>query len=379
MTGSQVRQKFLDYFAAHDHRIVRSSSLVPANDPTLLFTNAGMNQFKDVFLGLEKARLLARQLLPEVRPRGRQAQRSGECRIHPAPSHVFRDARQLLVRRLLQGRRHRVRLGARSRKNTAFRRTGFTSPYSARTTTPSGSGRRSPAFRRTASSASMRRTTSGRWARPVPAVRARRSTTTWASKPPNRAASTSSFPSDAGGRFVEIWNLVFMQYDRDVAGVADAAAAAVHRHRHGPGARGCGDAGQALQLRDATCIRRSSTAPPSCSRSSTARTSAANASLRIAADHARATDIPDQRRRGALERRAAAMCCARSCGAPCGTRGGSGSTEPFLYQLTGFVAELMRPCLSRAARIHPARRPHRQGRRAPLRDDVPDGRARLQR
>ena len=54
MTGSDTRQKFLDYFAARGHRIVRSSSLVPANDPTLLFTNAGMNQFKDVFLGAEK-------------------------------------------------------------------------------------------------------------------------------------------------------------------------------------------------------------------------------------------------------------------------------------------------------------------------------------
>src|SRR4051812_21897116 len=54
MTGSQVRQKFLDYFSARGHRVVRSSSLMPANDPTLLFTNAGMNQFKDVFLGQEK-------------------------------------------------------------------------------------------------------------------------------------------------------------------------------------------------------------------------------------------------------------------------------------------------------------------------------------
>src|SRR5229473_1279163 len=54
MTGNEIRQKFLDYFAAQDHRIVRSSSLVPANDPTLLFTNAGMNQFKDVFTGMEK-------------------------------------------------------------------------------------------------------------------------------------------------------------------------------------------------------------------------------------------------------------------------------------------------------------------------------------
>src|SRR5579885_3404433 len=54
LTGSQIREKFLDYFAQQGHRKVHSSSLVPANDPTLLFTNAGMNQFKDVFLGLEQ-------------------------------------------------------------------------------------------------------------------------------------------------------------------------------------------------------------------------------------------------------------------------------------------------------------------------------------
>jgi len=53
MTGHEIRQKFLDYFAGRGHRVVRSSPLLPANDPTLLFTNAGMNQFKDVFLGLE--------------------------------------------------------------------------------------------------------------------------------------------------------------------------------------------------------------------------------------------------------------------------------------------------------------------------------------
>jgi alanyl-tRNA synthetase len=54
LTGSEIRRKFLDFFVQKGHKEVHSSSLVPANDPTLLFTNAGMNQFKDVFLGLEK-------------------------------------------------------------------------------------------------------------------------------------------------------------------------------------------------------------------------------------------------------------------------------------------------------------------------------------
>jgi alanyl-tRNA synthetase len=54
LTGSEIRRMFLDFFVQKGHKEVHSSSLVPANDPTLLFTNAGMNQFKDVFLGLEK-------------------------------------------------------------------------------------------------------------------------------------------------------------------------------------------------------------------------------------------------------------------------------------------------------------------------------------
>ncbi|MGH7406887.1 MAG: alanine--tRNA ligase-related protein, partial [Candidatus Methylomirabilales bacterium] len=54
LSGGEVRDAFLRYFAERGHSIVRSSSLVPKDDPTLLFTNAGMVQFKDVFLGREQ-------------------------------------------------------------------------------------------------------------------------------------------------------------------------------------------------------------------------------------------------------------------------------------------------------------------------------------
>src|SRR5437868_15062257 len=54
MKSHEVRQGFIDYFARHGHRPVESSRLIPEGDPTLLFTNAGMNQFKNLFLGLEQ-------------------------------------------------------------------------------------------------------------------------------------------------------------------------------------------------------------------------------------------------------------------------------------------------------------------------------------
>ena len=124
LTGNEIRRAFLDFFAQNDHRVVRSSSLVPIGDPTLLFTNAGMNQFKDVFLGLEQRDYSARDLGAEVRPRRRQAQRSGKRRLHQSAPHLLRDAGEFLLRRLLQEGCDRVCLGT----GDLFRRGRFGLP-----------------------------------------------------------------------------------------------------------------------------------------------------------------------------------------------------------------------------------------------------------
>jgi alanyl-tRNA synthetase len=75
MKVADIREKFLDFFASKGHTKVASSSLVPGNDPTLLFTNSGMVQFKDVFTGKDKRPYTRGHLQPAFGARGRQAQR----------------------------------------------------------------------------------------------------------------------------------------------------------------------------------------------------------------------------------------------------------------------------------------------------------------
>ena len=217
MTGHEIRQSFLDYFADRGHRVVRSSSLVPANDPTLLFTNAGMNQFKDVFLGLEKrdySRATSSQKCVRAGGKHNDLENVGYTRRHHtffemlgnfsfgdyfkaeaidfAWELVTSDLRPpqgaALRHRFPRGRRRRsaVAEGRRRAQGRIFRLDEKDNFWQMGETGPCGP-------------CSEIHYDLGR-------------------KPPNRAASTSSFPSDAGGRFVEIWNLVFMQYDRDASG-----------------------------------------------------------------------------------------------------------------------------------------------------------------
>ena len=74
MTSAEIRKKFLDFFLSKGHTIVPSAPIVVKNDPTLMFTNAGMNQFKDYFLGNKKAALSPGGRYAEMSPRQRQAQ-----------------------------------------------------------------------------------------------------------------------------------------------------------------------------------------------------------------------------------------------------------------------------------------------------------------
>jgi alanyl-tRNA synthetase len=115
MKAAEIRQTFLKFFESKGHAIVPSSPVVPGDDPTLLFTNAGMNQFKDVFLGFDKRPYSRAPRRQKCIRAGRQAQRPRQRRLHRAPPHVLRDAGQLQLRRLLQEGRDQLRVGAADR------------------------------------------------------------------------------------------------------------------------------------------------------------------------------------------------------------------------------------------------------------------------
>ena len=180
MKSAQIRRLFLDYFVAQGHREVPSSSLVPADDPTLLFTNAGMVQFKRTFLGKEHREYKPRRDLPEVRPGGgkhNDLEQVGHTKRH----HTFFE----MLGNFSFGdyfKRDAIRYAwefVTANALSASRRTGSASPCTTATPRLAPSGRRSPDFRTIAFTVWATRTTSGRWATPGRAGRARRSMWTW--------------------------------------------------------------------------------------------------------------------------------------------------------------------------------------------------------
>ena len=301
MTGSQIRQKFLDYFAERGHRVVRSSSLVPANDPTLLFTNAGMNQFKDVFLGQEKrdyTRAASSQKCVRAGGKHNDLDNVGYTRRH----HTFfemlgnfsfgdyfkseaiafawelitkdyglpKDKLYVTVFREDDEAEELWQKVAGVPKDRIFRLDEKDNFWQMGETGPCG-----------------------------PCSEIHYDLRAAEAGPRARAVSRTI----RGGRFVEIWNLVFMQFDRDCHRQADAAAQAFDRYRHGTGAHRGRPAGQAHELRDRPAAARSSTAPASCSTKTLRR----GRSHRHGAAHQRRSrprhGVPDQRWRAAFERR----------------------------------------------------------------------------
>jgi alanyl-tRNA synthetase len=334
MTGSQIRQKFLDYFAERGHRVVRSSSLVPANDPTLLFTNAGMNQFKDVFLGQEKrdyVRAASSQKCVRAGGKHNDLDNVGYTRRH----HTFFEM-----------------LGNFS-FGDYFQKEAIAYAWELMT---KGYGLPKDrlyftVFREDDVAERLWQEVCG-----VPKDRIFRldeDSNFWemgATGPcgPNSEihydlgpeAGTGSMPHDPGERFVEIWNLVFMQFDRDSSGKLT------------PLPKPSVDTGMGLERMAAIMQGKLTNYEtdlllPIIDRAGElfnmpyGNSNRIDTALRINADHARSTAflindgiLPSNEGRGYVLRKIMrrAMRNARMVGV----------SDPYLYQLTGFVAEHMR-------------------------------------
>jgi alanyl-tRNA synthetase len=340
VTGHQIRQKFLDFFAARGHRVVPSSSLVPANDPTLLFTNAGMNQFKDVFLGLEKRdyrRACSAQKCVRAGGKHNDLENVGYTRRH----HTFFE----MLGNFSFGDYFKAEAIDFAWELVTKE---FALPKDRLWIT---------IFRDDDEAFELWRKVAG-----VPAERIFRldeKDNFWQMGETGPCGPCSEihydlgpeaaepgheherFPSDCGGRYVEIWNLVFMQYDRDPEG------------RLTPLPRPSIDTGMGLERIAAVLQGKISNyecdlLAPLVERAaellgaSPGVDAKTDVALRIAADHARATAflihdgvVPSNEGRGYVLRKIMrrAMRHARRIS----------TGDPFLYQLTGYVAELMRP------------------------------------
>ena len=357
MTGNEIRAKFLDYFAGQRHKIVRSSSLVPASDPTLLFTNAGMNQFKEIFLGLEKrdyTRATSSQKCVRAGGKHNDLENVGYTRRH----HTFFEM-----------------LGNFS-FGDYFKRDAIAFAWEL-VTSPNWFGMPKDklyvtVFREDDEAEELWQQVAG-----VPKDRIFRldeKDNFWqmgetgpcgpcseihydlGPQTTEKGREHEQFPLDGGGRFVEIWNLVFMQYDRANDGAMT------------PLPRPSIDTGMGLERVAAIMQGKLSTYDTDLIRPIIDRAAELmhvefgadakiDTALRINADHARATEflihdgvIPSNDGRGYVLRKV--MRRAMRNGRLAGT------SEPYLHKLTGFVADFMKPAypelresMERVARI----------------------------
>jgi alanyl-tRNA synthetase len=339
MTGFETRRKFLDFFAERGHREVRSSSLVPANDPTLLFTNAGMNQFKDVFLGLEKrdySRATTSQKCVRAGGKHNDLDNVGYTRRHLTffemlgnfsfGDYFKREAIAYaweLITKEYSLPKDRLYF-------TVFREDDDAERLWQEVTGVS----KSRIFRLDEKDNFWQMGDTGPCG---PCSEIHFDMGPHAASP---VREHEQFPSDAGDRFVEIWNLVFMQFDRDDSGKLT------------PLPKPSIDTGMGLDRLSAVLQGKLSVFETDLIRpiidqagelfgKSYGEDERADVVLRINADHARSTAflindgvLPSNEGRGYVLRKIMrrAMRNARMIG----------TADPYLYKLTGFVAEHMR-------------------------------------
>ena len=314
MSGvNEIRSSFLDYFARQRPRgrAVVAARAAQRPDPDVHQCRHGAVQER--LHRPREAPLRARDHRAEMRARRRQAQRPRQCRLHRAPPHLLRDARQLLVRRLLQGPRHRARLepghqGVRAADRSPDWSPSIVDDDQAFDLWKKIAGLPESKIIRIAGSDNFWQMGDTGPCGPCSEI--------FYDHGPHIPGGPPGSPDAEGDRFIEIWNLVFMQYEQLARRQARRPAAALDRHRHGARAHRRGAAGHARQLQDRS-VRRDHLA-----RRRSDRRRARRPARRVASRHRRSSarvGVPDRRRRAALERRAAAMCSAASCAAPCAT------------------------------------------------------------
>ena len=340
MTGNDIRQRFLDFFQAHGHRVVRSSSLLPANDPTLLFANAGMNQFKEVFLGLEKrdyTRATTSQKCVRAGGKHNDLENVGYTRRHHTffemlgnfsfgdyfKADAIRFAWDLVTKEY-------------GMPKDRLYVTVFREDDEAEQLWQSVAGvPRDRIFRLDEKDNFWQMGETGPCG---PCSEIHYDLGPEGAEP---GREHEQFPLDGGGRFVEIWNLVFMQYNKDAAGIMT------------PLPKPSIDTGMGLERVAAILQGKLSNYDSDLILPIIQHTAnlfgveygadpKTDVALRINADHARATAflihdgvLPSNEGRGYVLRKIMrrAMRNARLIG----------REEPYLFELTGFVAELMRP------------------------------------
>jgi len=340
MTGNEIRQKFLDYFAGNGHRIVRSSSLVPANDPTLLFANAGMNQFKDIFTGLEKrdyVRAVSSQKCVRAGGKHNDLDNVGYTRRHQTFFEMlgnFSFGDYFKREAIAYGWELLTKEWGIPKDKLYF--TVFREDDDAERLWQEVTGvPKSRIFRLDEKDNFWQMGDTGPCG---PCSEIHYDMGPDAAEP---GREHEEFPLDGGGRFVELWNLVFMQFERSLDG------------KMTPLPRPSIDTGMGLERIACVLQGKISNYDTDLLRPIIDRTAEligvsygdderTDVALRINSDHSRATAflihdgvLPSNEGRGYVLRKIMrrAIRNARMIG----------RQEPYLYQLTGFVAELMKP------------------------------------